>query len=63
MPALASAGDRYPATSGGLVLEAHAEMNSGNRTTETKRYMMKNPKLSSKGRTTAAYHQFKLEKR
>ena len=45
------------------MLEAHAEMNSGNRATETKRYMMKNPKLSSEGRTAAAYHQFKLEKR
>ena len=45
------------------MVEVHADMSSGNRATETKRYMMKNPKLSSEGRTNAAYHQFKLEKR
>ena len=62
MPVLESAADRYPATSGGLVLELHAEMSSGNKAKETKRCMMKNPKLSSEGRTFAAYHQIKLEK-
>ena len=37
-------------------------MSSGNRAKETKRTMMRNPKLSSKGRAFAAYHQIKLEK-
>ena len=44
------------------MLELHAEMSSGNRATEAKRTMMKNPKLSSKRRAFAAYHQIKLEK-
>jgi hypothetical protein len=61
MPALPSAGERYPTTSGGLVLELHAEMSSGNNATETKRYMLKNPKLSSEDRRKAAYHQIELE--
>ena len=45
------------------MLEVHAEMSSGNRATETKRYMMKNPKLSSEGRTFAANRQIELENR
>ena len=45
------------------MLELHAEMSSGKRAMETKRSMMKDPKLSSEGRTFAANRQIELENR